>query len=122
MASMNYSINLDKNTLCCEFINSLDSNELIKFITTVRSDPSFHPDLNTIADFRKAEFSENYIEIAMLVEYFENTAAERGHFKLAVICGPETIKSASLFKILKSDNFVKICVNDKEANEWVSNN
>lgn len=121
MANMNYSINLEKNTIYCEFINSLESDELIKFITKIRNDPSFHNNLNTITDFRKAIFSENYIEISMLVEYIESTASERGEFKLAIICGPETIKSASLYKILTSDKHVKICVNDREANDWVSN-
>ena len=118
---MNYSINLEKNIIYCEFINSLKSDELIKFITEIRNDSSFHNGLNTITDFRKAIFSENYIEITMLADYVENTASERGEFKLAIICGPETIKSASLYKILTSDKHVKICVNDSEADDWVNN-
>ena len=121
MANMNYSINLEKNIIYCEFINSLKSDELIKFITEIRNDSSFHNGLNTITDFRKAIFSENYIEITMLADYVENTASERGEFKLAIICGPETITRASLYKILTSDKHVKICVNDSEADDWVNN-
>ena len=119
MSNMKYSINLEQNIINCEFNGLINPKDLVAFITDIRNDPSFHKKLNTIADFRNATISKDYIEISMIADYVQATAKERGDFKLAVICGPEVINSASLFKSLASDKHIKVCINDTEANEWV---
>ncbi|MCW8899238.1 MAG: hypothetical protein OQK75_04335 [Gammaproteobacteria bacterium] len=120
MTNMNYSINLNKQTIYCKFEGKIEPEALVKFISEIRSNPEFHNGLNTIADFQEANISEDYMEINMLADYIINNATNRGDFKLAVICGPETINSVTLYKILTSDKHVKACLNEQEALDWVA--
>ena len=99
---MKYSINLDKNIIYCEISHSFVPKELIEFITEIRNDTCFHNGLNTITDLRKANFPEDYIGVSMIADYIQNTA--------------------SLYKTLTYDKSVKVCVNDLEAEEWLTIN
>ena len=119
MAKMNYTINLEKNLIYCEFVGEMPAEELIEFIKAIRTDSKFHNNLNTISDIRRAKLSKGFIEMHMLAEYVKNTASERGNFKLALLCDHEKSDSAKLYKVLTSDSHVKECFTIEQAEKWV---
>lgn len=54
MTEMQYSIDLNKNIILCEYSGNLEAEKLIEHIKSIRNDPEFHNGLNTISDIRKA--------------------------------------------------------------------
>lgn len=117
---MKYSINLEKNIIYCTFDGPLVSDDMINFITSIRSDPDFSTHLNTIADVSQAIIYQTFPLTRSLFSYIEKTSEQRGNFKLALIVSKESFDAAHLYKTLESKIQVKICTSIEEAEAWVS--
>ena len=117
---MNYSIDLNKNIIYCDFTGDLTVDILIENIKAIRNDPKFHININTISDLRQADLSQDFLEMKKLSNFIIETSSERGNFKLALIVSHTSIGGAGLYKILSKENSVKMCFTMEEAEAWVS--
>ena len=119
MTKMQYSIDLDKNIILCEYSGRIDAEKMIKHIAEIRNDPDFHSRLNTISDIRKATFPKGFFEINTIVDFVKQSSPVRGNFKLALIVEQSTIESAKLYEVLSTEGHVKVCFDMVEAKAWV---
>lgn len=123
MSKMNYSIDLNKNIIYCHFTGDFSADKVISNIQVIRSDPNFHTDLNTIADFRYANLSKGFSEMEKVEEFVRDTTIHRERFKLALHTdelnesGPKLYATISGFL---SAYHVKVFHNLKEAEAWVA--
>lgn len=117
---MKYSIDLNKNTVSCDFSGDLSAEKLIEEIQGIRNDPDFHKSLNTIADIRKANLSKDFLEMNAIAGFVKITSQDRGDFKLALITEQSDTISADLYKVLSKDGHVQVFFNEQEAEAWIT--
>jgi len=121
MAELNFSIDTEKKIINGVFKGHIQSEDLIKYILTLREDPDFNTDLNTIADFREASFSQGYTEIAKVADFMRSISPSRGDFRLSILVKtPSQNRSANLYTVIANDENVKVFNCQKQAEEWVS--
>ena len=92
---------------------------MIGYIISVRNDPDFHNDLNTIVDFKNASIDEGFMKANKVADFIKTTSKVRGEFKLAIITNPSVVDSAEIFALLLEINQVKLCSSKSEAEAWV---
>jgi hypothetical protein len=120
MADMQYSIDLDKSIILCEYSGRIEAKKIISHIIMIRNDPNFHSGLNTISDIRKATLSKGFSEMNAIADFVKSTSQVRGNFKIAFMVEQSTSDSAELYKSLSMDSHAKLCFDMKEAEAWVS--
>ena len=120
MTKMEYSIDLDKNIIFCEYSGFIDAEKMIEHIVKIRVDPDFHRGLNTISDIRRATFSKGFLEIKTIADYVKQSSSFRGNFKLALIVEHSTAESAKLYEFLSTDSHVKVFFDMDGAEAWIN--
>jgi hypothetical protein len=119
MAEMEYTIDPAKNIIKCEIGGFVSAETMIDYIITIRKDPDFHNDLNTITDIRNASLAEGFMEANKVADFIKMTSSDRGAFKLALITKPSNKDSAIIFAMLSGTNQVKLCLSKSDAEAWV---
>lgn len=116
---MQYSIDLKKNIILCEFTGHLPANAVIQNIMKIKDDPNFHYKLNTIANIQNASLSRGFLEMNMIANFIKTISQDRDDFKLALIAARSNAESAHLYKAISKDGHAKVCFSLNEAEEWV---